>query len=111
MKRKLQLFIAFGISIFMLSACSNVFYPKADVLGKIKRDMTTREVTELLGNPDYRRINYDLEEWEYQKQLSVLDKPTTIIVRFENGHLIYMDSYPTPIQPTPHPSKGEPHKH
>ncbi len=96
MKRERWAFLVLGICIFIMSACSNVFYPQSDALEKIKMGMTPQEVTKLLGKPDYRRISYDLEEWEYQKLRSVLDsKPTTVIVRFENERLVYMDSFPT----------------
>ena len=71
-----------------------MFYPKANALDAIRQGMTQEEVTKLLGRPDFRRIDYGLEEWEYRKLFSPLDSDyTTVIVRFEDGRLVYMDSF------------------
>ena len=97
---------------WMLSACSTMFYPKADAIGRIRQGMSPREVTELLGKPDYRRIDHGLEEWEYRKLAGRLDsEPTVVIVRFEHGELVYMDSYrDSDRRPNKHPHKPEKRK-
>ena len=83
-----------ALSAFVLSACSSMFYPKGNVLEKIETGMSPKEISALLGKPEYRRLNYELEEWEYRKFLNPLDgEATVIIVRFEDNHLVYMDSF------------------
>lgn len=101
-------FMAIACCTLLLSACSNVFYPKANALEEIRQGMSPKQVTNLLGKPDYRRINYDLEEWEYRKMTSPLDsEPTVIIVRFEDERLVYMDSY----KESGRPQKPRPPRH
>lgn len=91
-KRNIASLIAAGA--LFLASCSSMFYPKANALDAIKQGMTQEEVTKLLGRPDFRRIDYGLEEWEYRKLFSPLDSDyTTVIVRFEDGRLVYMDSF------------------
>lgn len=83
-----------ALSAFVLSACSSLFYPKGNVLEKIETGMSPKEISALLGKPEYRRLNYGLEEWEYRKYLNALDgEATVIIVRFEDNRLVYMDSF------------------
>lgn len=95
------------LSAFVLSACSSMFYPKGNVLEKIETGMSPKEISALLGKPEYRRLNYELEEWEYRKFLNPLDgEATVIIVRFEDNHLVYMDSFKSserqiPVNSTP----------
>lgn len=75
-------------------SCSNAFYSSSNVLGQIKQGMSPQEITQLLGKPEYRRLDYDIEEWEYRKKTSILDnEATVIIIRFENERLIYLDSF------------------
>ena len=120
-KRNIASLIAAGA--LFLASCSSMFYPKANALDAIRQGMTQEEVTKLLGRPDFRRIDYGLEEWEYRKLFSPLDSDyttvivrrridygleeweyrklfspldsdyTTVIVRFEDGRLVYMDSF------------------
>ena len=96
-----------ALSAFVLSACSSMFYPKGNVLEKIETGMSPEEISALLGKPEYRRLNYELEEWEYRKFLNPLDgEATVIIVRFEDNHLVYMDSFKSserqiPVNSTP----------
>ena len=100
--------LAFGL---LLAACSGMFYPKSDALSEVKQGMTPQQVTRLLGRPDYRRLNYDLEEWEYRRLTSPLDsEPTVTIVRFEREKLVYMDSYKESERPVPgqKPRHGQP---
>lgn len=83
-----------ALYMFALTSCSNIFYPKSNTLEQIKEGMTPQEVTDLLGKPEYRRLNYGQEEWEFRKILGLLDnEPTIVIVRFEDGRLVYMDSF------------------
>ncbi len=83
----------------LLAGCSSVFYPNSyypnnNVLQQIYAGMSQDEVTKLLGNPSYRRINHGREEWEYRKWFKNLDdNKTVIVVGFEDGKLTYLDSF------------------
>lgn len=90
-----RMIIISGLSM-VLTACSGLFYPKANAIEKIRQGMSPQQVTQLLGKPDYRRFDHGLEEWEFRKLQNVLDgEPTIIIIRFEHGKVVYMDSFKT----------------
>ena len=94
MKTRRNIASLLAAGALFLASCSSMFYPKANALDAIRQGMTQEEVTKLLGRPDFRRIDYGLEEWEYRKLFSPLDSDyTTVIVRFEDGRLVYMDSF------------------
>ena len=69
MKTFMRHLIGFVCCAGLLMGCSHLFYPKASALNDIRQGMSPKEVIRTLGNPDYKRINYDLEEWEYNKML------------------------------------------
>ena len=112
MKTFMRHLIGFVCCAGLLMGCSHLFYPKARALNDIRQGMSPKEVIRTLGNPDYKRINYDLEEWEYNKMLNPLDnEPTVTIIRFENGRLVYMDSFKKSERPASLPEKPHrPHK-
>lgn len=86
--------VAAALYLLLQVSCSNAFYSSSNVLGQIKQGMSPQEITQLLGKPEYRRLDYDIEEWEYRKKLNFLDsEETVIIIRFENERLIYLDSF------------------
>ncbi len=92
--------------LLLQTSCSSMFYSNSNVLGQIKQGMSPEETTKILGEPEYRRLDYGLEEWEYRKMLNPLDSESTvIIVRFEEGRLVYMDSFKAserqPVMPEP----------
>lgn len=83
-----------SLCLLLQMSCSNAFYSSSNILGQIKQGMSPQEITQLLGKPEYRRLDYDIEEWEYRKKTSILDnEATVIIIRFENERLIYLDSF------------------
>lgn len=70
-------------------------------LMKIEKGMNKREVTSLLGNPDYRRFNPESEEWEYIKTDPLFSEKTIIIVNFVNDKVAFLDSFNGNDQPNP----------
>lgn len=77
-----------------LTSCSGLFYDvKADALRSVQKGMTKQEVTRLLGEPQFRRFDRDLDEWEYSKMVAGSGY-TTIIVSFEEDKVVAMDSFP-----------------
>ena len=70
------------------TSCSSLFYDaKADVLNSIQKGMSRQEVTKILGTPEYRRFDRDIEEWEDSRVLSSKSNitRTQIVVTFEGG--------------------------
>ncbi len=68
---------------------------KADVLNSIQKGMSRQEVTKILGTPEYRRFDRDIEEWESSRVLSGKSNisRTQIVVTFEGGRVVAMDSF------------------
>lgn len=40
-----------------------------DILMKVQKGMTQKEIKSLLGEPKYHRFNEVSEEWEYRKKI------------------------------------------
>lgn len=84
-----------------LASCSGVFYDvKPDALRSVQKGMSKQEVTNLLGEPQFRRFDRDLDEWEFSKYVAGSGN-TTIIVSFEDDKVVAMDSFATPYHPAP----------
>lgn len=101
MKKTIGKMIIAAIFLMGWSACSvGTFVQSKQVLNQVHAGMTTEEVSRILGQPDYRRFNRDMEEWEYRKWLSGSD--AVVIVSFEDGRVISMDSFERPqaVSPT-----------
>ncbi|EJX08718.1 protein containing SmpA/OmlA domain protein [gut metagenome] len=103
------------MSLMGLTACGTLVQSK-QVLNQVHPGMTTEEVSRILGEPDYRRFNREVEEWEYHKWLS--GSEAVVIVCFEGGGVVSMDSFERPqaAQPTAPPvvqvpPLGEPEAH
>lgn len=83
------------------AGCSSLFYDaKTSVLQQIHKGMSKQEVTELLGEPQYRRFDSELEEWEYYKYLSSSGH-TTIILTFDGDKVYALDSFSDPRPTAP----------
>ena len=60
---------------------------------KVQQGMTTEEIGQLLGKPDFRRFDGSLEQWEYTKTNMSTAANTVIIIDFVDGMVTNMDSY------------------
>lgn len=107
-------FAIIGLLLSGLSACSlRTYVQDKQVLNEVRPGMNAEEVSSVLGKPDYRRFNQNLEEWEYRKWLSGSD--AVVIVSFENGRVVSMDSFEhpqppqIPVAPAPPVVVPEPH--
>ncbi|WP_294590858.1 DUF4476 domain-containing protein [uncultured Bacteroides sp.] len=90
--RRTIIWLAFAME---LTSCSSLFYDlRSDVLQDIQKGMSKQEVSKLLGEPQFRRFDRDFDEWEYSKCISG-NGYTTIIVSFEDGKVVGMDSFAT----------------
>ena len=69
--KTIRLIIAGLVIAVGFSNCSSLFYDaKADVLNSIQKGMSRQEITNILGTPEFRRFDRDIEEWEYSRELS-----------------------------------------
>lgn len=96
----ITLFLVAG-SLF-LSSCGT-YKASRDAILKIEKGMSKREVTNLLGNPDYRRFDHDLEQWEFIKVDQLFGTKTIILVDFDNDRVVNMDSFDGNNNPAPVP--------
>ena len=93
--KTIRLIIAGLVMTMGFTSCSSLFYDaKADVLNSIQKGMSRQEVTKILGTPEYRRFDRDIEEWEYSRVLSGKSNitRTQIVVTFEGGRVVAMVS-------------------
>ena len=108
--KTIRLIIAGLVMTMGFSSCSSLFYDaKVDVLNSIQKGMSRQEVTKILGTPEYRRFDRDIEEWEYSRVLSGKSNisRTQIVVTFEGGRVVAMDSFSgeprtLPVVPSEH---------
>lgn len=90
-KFKLILFILTISSV--LSSCSVTLGSGShNALMKVSKGMTKEEVNKLFGQPDFRRFENDLEQWEYQKG-GIGSFTKYLIIEFENDTIKSMDSF------------------
>ena len=92
--RKTMMWLVFAI---VCTSCSNLFYDTTpDVLQRIQKGMSKQGITQILGSPQYRRFDQNIEEWEYTKVLPGSSGRTSIIVSFEGDKVVAMDSFAAP---------------
>lgn len=73
------------------SSCGS-YKASRDAILKIEKGMSKREITNLLGNPDFRRFDHEYEQWEFIKT-DPLYGTTIIIVDFLDERVSNMDSF------------------
>lgn len=84
------LFLTLGM---ILGSCSTYYVSNKRVM-EVQEGMTRQNVENILGQPDYRRFDGGIEEWEYRRVSSVLYQTLmTIIVSFEDGRVIGMNTF------------------
>lgn len=104
MMRKVSIIVCSALCL-LLSSCLTS-YVSSNRLLKVQEGMSQQEVVAILGEPDYRRFDGDMEEWEFQREKGtpVLDSsPMTIIVHFVGKKVVSMDTFSSYHQPTPPP--------
>ena len=98
------LLLALGLGV---SSCFTSYISNKQVMG-VQQGMTQRDVESILGKPDYRRFDGDMEEWEFHRDNGtpvLTSEPMTIIVQFANKKVISMDTFKGYGRPSPHPEK------
>lgn len=100
MKRSHKLLFLCMLMITFVS-CSTLnkyrWYSLSEKSLLVNEGMTKNEVIQTIGGPDLRSFNNDQEQWEYQQY-----NTTTIsfmILYFENGKVVGMESFTRPKMP------------
>lgn len=90
MRRLQQMLCTLAISM-MLGSCITSKDSISDKSFEIQRGMTKEEAGRILGKPDFRRFDGDLEQWEYQNGGGIYRQ--YLIVEFKDDVVKSMDSY------------------
>ena len=94
------LLLALGLGV---SSCFTSYISNKQVMG-VQQGMTQRDVESILGKPDYRRFDGDMEEWEFHRDNGtpvLTSEPVTIIVQFVNREVVSMDTFKGYGRPAP----------
>ena len=73
------LLLALGLGV---SSCFTSYISNKQVMG-VQQGMTQRDVESILGKPDYRRFDGDMEEWEFHRDNGT---PVLTTVEVVPGH-------------------------
>ncbi|MCE2615494.1 MAG: hypothetical protein ACTTKN_09915 [Phocaeicola sp.] len=95
MKKLLYLFTI--CSMLLVSSCGTIDN-MSNAMFKVKKGMTTEEVSRVLGKPDYRRFNEDMEEWQYER-IPWIGYTKIFIVGFCDGKVVNFNSFREPNTP------------
>lgn len=86
-----------------LGSCFTSYVSTKQVMG-IHQGMFQQEVEKILGQPDYRRFDGGMEEWEYYRLSSVFYSTSMrIIVHFVDERVVSMDTFNGDTRPLPAP--------
>lgn len=93
-----------AIAICLLaSGCSTLFTAsKKDTVSHIRPGMSKEQVEGMLGSPDYTRFDGGIEQWEYGSFYYVDSHSVNVIIDFDNGRVIALNTFNTPpVAPVP----------
>lgn len=80
-----------------------------NVLSSIQKGMSKQEVINILGSPEFRRFDRETEEWEFTRKLyneDAIATTTQIVISFEEGKVVAMDSFRRDAYSVPTPPDG-----
>lgn len=98
--------IRFLLLWMMVSSCFTSYVSSNQVM-QVQQGMSRQDVEKILGKPDLRRFDGDMEEWEFYRVSSALYGSTMrIIVHFVDGTVASMDTFDGDACPMPPPSVG-----
>lgn len=82
------------LTLWMIVGSCSTYYVSNKKVMEVQEGMTRQNVESILGQPDYRRFDGGIEEWEYRRISSVLYQTSmTIIISFEEGRVIGMNTF------------------
>lgn len=92
MRKLKQILFILTISATLSSCSVTLGRGSHNALMEVNKGMTKEEVNKLFGQPDFRRFDSDLEQWEYQRgRIGSFTK--YLIIEFENDTVRSMDSF------------------
>ena len=102
--KKIHIMLCLALGI-LVSGCFTSYVSTKQMMG-IYQGMTQSQVESVLGKPDFRRFDGDMEEWEFHRDNGtpvLTSEPVTIIVQFVNREVVSMDTFkgygrPAPMQ-------------
>ena len=103
--KKIHLMLCLVLGI-LVSSCFTSYVSTKQVMG-IHQGMSQSQVESILGKPDFRRFDGDMEEWEFHRDNGtpvLTSEPMTIVVQFVNREVVSMDTFrgygrPSPMHP------------
>ncbi|WP_321479472.1 DUF4476 domain-containing protein [uncultured Bacteroides sp.] len=81
------------ILVVSVSSCAALLGTSNDFLMNIHHGMSREQVLSMLGNPNYRRFDHEMEEWGYEKSIAANPGMTVINISFIDGKVVGMDSF------------------
>lgn len=99
--KTIKLTLALLTFAICMGSCAMILGIDKGVMMSVQKGMSQKEVSSILGKPDYRRFDHDVEEWEFVKNVADNAGWTTIIVSFIDGRVISMDSFRADAPPSP----------
>lgn len=93
MKNIMNIIVAITLLVAMTSCgLYDTSGQRAQLMGNLHEGMTKREVVAVLGNPEFRRYNNGIEQWEFHKT-HFSGAQTVILLDFRNDKVISFDTY------------------
>lgn len=91
--RNIHMILLFALWM-VVGSCFTGYVSTKQIMG-VEQGMSKQEVQSMLGKPDFRRFDGDMEEWEFHREngtpISAIS--TTIIIQFVNGTVVSMDTF------------------
>ena len=100
--KKIHVMLCLALGI-LVSGCFTSYVSTKQMMG-IYQGMTQSQVESVLGKPDFRRFDGDMEEWEFHRDNGtpvLTSEPVTIIVQFVNREVVSMDTFKGYGRPAP----------
>ncbi len=100
--KKIHIMLCLALGI-LVSGCFTSYVSTKQMMG-IYQGMTQSQVESVLGKPDFRRFDGDMEEWEFHRDNGtpvLTSEPVTIIVQFVNRKVVSMDTFKGYGRPAP----------
>lgn len=99
-----KLHIIVILTLWMVAGSCSTYYVSNRKVMEVQQGMPQQNVEKILGKPDYRRFDGDIEEWEFHRVSSaVYATSIRIIVFFVDGRVTGMDTFNGNVRPLPPP--------
>lgn len=77
--------------VVIASSCSSMLVSNNQLM-KIRKGMTSKEVVAVLGKPDYRRFDEQMEVWEFHRFMGGVG-PSVVAVQFIDDRVTGLDTF------------------